>query len=172
MPLYFFYTMVQKSKKWPKTQIKGGSCLKYFFCSLQWVEKFTAEMIPSTARLLSFDIARCSWQVQCACTIARLSPCSLWPFSFSLKSVDAKMASQQHSVYFFSSPGLLEHDFMKKTAREKIWSARVSRLECRSTRSLRPADRGRPQCPVSYSASHLLIRYTAPISSHGSTLSF
>ena len=23
MPLYFFYTMVQKSQKWPKTQIKG-----------------------------------------------------------------------------------------------------------------------------------------------------
>ena len=26
MPLYLFYTMVQKSQKWPKTQIKG-SCL-------------------------------------------------------------------------------------------------------------------------------------------------
>ena len=24
MPLYVFYTMVQKSQKWPKTQIKGG----------------------------------------------------------------------------------------------------------------------------------------------------
>ena len=24
MPLYFLYTMVQKSQKWPKTQIKGG----------------------------------------------------------------------------------------------------------------------------------------------------
>ena len=29
MPLTLFYTMVQKSQKWPKTQIKGGgSCLK------------------------------------------------------------------------------------------------------------------------------------------------
>ena len=28
MPLNLFYTMVQKSKKWPKTQIKRGSCLK------------------------------------------------------------------------------------------------------------------------------------------------
>ena len=28
MPLNFFYTMVQKSQKWPKTQIKGGSSLK------------------------------------------------------------------------------------------------------------------------------------------------
>ena len=52
------------------------------------------------------------------------------------------------SVYFFSSPGLLEHDFMKKTAIEKRWNARVSRLKC--TRSPRPVDRGRPQCPVSY----------------------
>ena len=49
--------------------------------------------------------------------------------------------------------------FMKKTAKEKRWSARVSRLEC--TRSPRPVDRGRPQCPVSYpdnnSASHLFF---------------
>ena len=29
MPLYFVYTIVQKSQKWPKTQIKGGSCLKH-----------------------------------------------------------------------------------------------------------------------------------------------
>ena len=28
MPLFLFYAMVQKSQKWPKTQIKGGSCLK------------------------------------------------------------------------------------------------------------------------------------------------
>ena len=27
MPLYFIYTMVQKSQKWPKTQIKGGPAL-------------------------------------------------------------------------------------------------------------------------------------------------
>ena len=28
MPLNVFYTMVQKSQKWPKTQIKGGPALK------------------------------------------------------------------------------------------------------------------------------------------------
>ena len=28
MPLYLYYTMVQKSKKWPKTQIKGGPALR------------------------------------------------------------------------------------------------------------------------------------------------
>ena len=27
MRLYFVYTMVQKSQKWPKTQIKGGPAL-------------------------------------------------------------------------------------------------------------------------------------------------
>ena len=27
MSLYVFYTMVQKSQKWPKTQIKGGPAL-------------------------------------------------------------------------------------------------------------------------------------------------
>ena len=31
MPLYFFYTMGQKSQKWPKTQIKGGPALKGLF---------------------------------------------------------------------------------------------------------------------------------------------
>ena len=33
MPLYFFSTMVQKSQKWPKTQIKGGSCLRVLLLS-------------------------------------------------------------------------------------------------------------------------------------------
>ena len=46
MPLNLFYTMVQKSQKWPKTQIKGGPALKedtkkWFsskvqFLALQW----------------------------------------------------------------------------------------------------------------------------------------
>ena len=31
MPLTLFYTMVQKSQKWPKTQIKGGPALNFFF---------------------------------------------------------------------------------------------------------------------------------------------
>ena len=31
MPLNLFYTMVQKSQKWPKTQIKGGPALKARF---------------------------------------------------------------------------------------------------------------------------------------------
>ena len=54
---------------------------------------------------LSFDMARYSLQVQCACTIARLSPCTLWPFSFSLKSRDAKMAGQQHLGLFLFLSG-------------------------------------------------------------------
>ena len=35
MPLDLFYTMVQKSQKWPKTQIKGGSCLKSILYSFE-----------------------------------------------------------------------------------------------------------------------------------------
>ena len=34
MPLDLFYTMVQKSQKWPKTQIKGGPALKEIFFEL------------------------------------------------------------------------------------------------------------------------------------------
>ena len=29
MPLYLFYTMVQKSQKWPKTQIKGPALKRH-----------------------------------------------------------------------------------------------------------------------------------------------
>ena len=29
MPLYLFYTTVQKSRKWPKSQIKGGPALTF-----------------------------------------------------------------------------------------------------------------------------------------------
>ena len=35
MPLYVFYTMVQKSQKWPKTQIKRGSLLSVFILFLK-----------------------------------------------------------------------------------------------------------------------------------------
>ena len=35
MPLYLFYTIVQKGQKWPKTQIKGGPALNRI------VEKYT-----------------------------------------------------------------------------------------------------------------------------------
>ena len=39
MPLYLFYTMVQNSQKWPKTQIKGGPaliCETFQLTFLQW----------------------------------------------------------------------------------------------------------------------------------------
>ena len=34
MSLYFFYTIVQKSQKWPKTQIKGGPALSSGYLSI------------------------------------------------------------------------------------------------------------------------------------------
>ena len=39
MPLYLFYTMVQKSQKWPKTQIKGGGGPALIFVLSNWPEK-------------------------------------------------------------------------------------------------------------------------------------
>ena len=33
MPLNLFYTLVQKSQKWPKTQIKGGPALSSHYFS-------------------------------------------------------------------------------------------------------------------------------------------
>ena len=51
MPLNLFYTMVQKSQKWPKTQIKGGgSCLKVgllplFFMQLLLSHVFLSFMV-------------------------------------------------------------------------------------------------------------------------------
>ena len=40
MPLNLYYTMVQKSQKWPKTQIKGGPALSLtrVFWDLSWCE--------------------------------------------------------------------------------------------------------------------------------------
>ena len=81
-------------------------------------------------------------------------------FHFRWKVEMRKWLVNNTSVYFFSSPGLLEHDFMKKTVREKRWSARVSRLKC--TRSPRPVDRGRPQCPVSYPDNNSASRLFSP----------
>ena len=38
MPLYLFYTMVQKRQKWPKTQIKGGPALIVFKIEQNWLQ--------------------------------------------------------------------------------------------------------------------------------------
>ena len=56
MPLNLFYTMVQKSQKWPKTQIKGGSCLN------TTLAKKTATWIVHKIRtlFLSWDIEKSS----------------------------------------------------------------------------------------------------------------
>ena len=43
MPLYLFYTMVLKSQKWPKTQIKGGPALVYFVFPDQCIARSSVE---------------------------------------------------------------------------------------------------------------------------------
>ena len=47
MPLNLFYTMVQKSQKWPKTQIKGGggSCLKNASCYSLFIYKMIMSVL-------------------------------------------------------------------------------------------------------------------------------
>ena len=53
-PLYFFYTMVQKSK-WPKTQIKRGSCLARHLLTLRYyAPPFACAILPLVV-LLSVD---------------------------------------------------------------------------------------------------------------------
>ena len=51
MPLNIFYTMVQKSQKWPKTQIKG-SCLNVFLFSNR---KFVSVRTIPSNQTLSFS---------------------------------------------------------------------------------------------------------------------
>ena len=51
MPLNLFYTMVQKSQKWPKLKSRGGSCLKEIF--LLWSKKSLPFLEDYTLTLLS-----------------------------------------------------------------------------------------------------------------------
>ena len=92
--------------------------------------------------------------MQRACTIARLSPCSLWPFSFSLKSIDAKMAGQQHlGLFLFLFEPFGAWFYEENGQKEKMkYTSFPFGMYTKPTA-------GRPQCPVSYpdnfSASHL-----------------
>ena len=140
--------------------------LNTFFCSLQCVEKVTAQMIPSSSPFKfwhgSLFVTVTNDSVHVRSRALAHAPFGLFHFRWKVEM--RKWLVNNTSVYFFSSPGLLEHDFVKKTAREKRWSARVSRLKC--TRSPRPVDRGRPQCPVSYpdnnNASRLFVGCGGP----------
>ena len=63
MSLYLFYTMVQKSQKWPKTQIKGGPALNSIRTVLNGkVRNF------STTKISSFTVSR-KGDVVAPCTI-------------------------------------------------------------------------------------------------------
>ena len=54
MPLYLFYTMVQKSQIWPKTQIKGVSCLKTERHSMIEILKGLTHFCAQTSHFLFF----------------------------------------------------------------------------------------------------------------------
>ena len=66
MPLYFFYTMVQKSKKWPKTQIKG-SCLKLHTESSHGIRALT-QSSPKLRNCLSKSLYFCLSSTKMAIT--------------------------------------------------------------------------------------------------------
>ena len=51
MRLYFFYTMVQKSQKWPKTQIKGGPALSNFAPSFSKIFLILGFSLQGVARI-------------------------------------------------------------------------------------------------------------------------
>ena len=57
MPLNLFYTMMQKSQKWPKTQIKGGgggSCLNNVSSTVINKIKITPSSV-STANSINYE---------------------------------------------------------------------------------------------------------------------
>ena len=58
MPLYLFYTIVQKSQKWPKTQIKGWSCLKSFAYSCACCQKHWQPGNANTIHSITLKVSR------------------------------------------------------------------------------------------------------------------
>ena len=62
--------------------------LNTLFCSLQWVEKVTAQMIPSSSPLVKVStwlVVRDKYSVHVRSHAVRLCPCSLWPVPFRWK---------------------------------------------------------------------------------------
>ena len=58
MPLYLFYTTVQKSQKWPKTQIKGGFCLNKKYATSEFNSAESSEIMNSNQRALKVNSSR------------------------------------------------------------------------------------------------------------------
>ena len=122
----------------------GAACVKYFFCSLQWVEKVTAQMILSSSPLVKFWHGSLFVTRTVACTIAR-------PFAHAVHLAEKyrlKMAGQQQHLLFLSGPWSMIF-WRKRPERKDVFPF--------GTRSLRPVDRGRPQCPVSYPVNNSVI---------------
>ena len=71
MPLYLFYTMVQKSQKWPKTQIKGGSCLKFKVANTPKFNDFL--QLPKKFWMSKYKNSFCSWR-KCLASCKRVFP--------------------------------------------------------------------------------------------------
>ena len=100
MPLYLFYTTVQKSQKWPKTQIKGGGgespaliCIKSLhlhWCEVVWGNVFLAVLrlwffFPTISLHLIWGLDR--WLRERVCYFHGLHPLSPLLFVYFLISV-------------------------------------------------------------------------------------
>ena len=148
-PVQLVFATTGSFKRWGKRRIHGIFLLSsrlqhrvlvhFFQVLLTWQnplilfsalcnvsKKSLLKWYPVPARL-SFDMARYSYSVHVRSRALAHAPFGLFHFRWKVEM--RKWLVNNTSVYFFSSPGLLEHDFVKKTAREKRWSARVSRLK-------------------------------------------
>ena len=71
MPLYLSYTMVQKSQKWPKTQIKGGgSCMNTNVLTFEWCTTGVIRNVPIELHRVGCALAKVQWKPFLACHLA------------------------------------------------------------------------------------------------------
>ena len=105
MPLYLFYATVQKSQKWPKTQIKGGGggpALRHHYRARNWTFDENHFVVSSSSSFWNASsgenrVKKFSGEVgiKChqSCLVAlafctklliklAISLCSFWQFSF------------------------------------------------------------------------------------------
>ena len=94
MSLYLFYTMVQKSQKWPKTQIKGGGGGP----ALNKNKNVTAragEKKNSTGQPTSCSCRYCWTDLAPVIIVATLAEVC---FKKKKKALDSKLWRKEHSI--------------------------------------------------------------------------
>ena len=127
MPLNLFYTMVQKSQKWPKTQIKGGSCLKS-----NLAPAYVTELLPSPLHNSGHKFRKESYPVRLRKNVFfplqfSASLCCSNSFDISLEQPavrSEKLLFQHHLKWALKSNLLytyLQHRSQKITGKQFDW---------------------------------------------------